>query len=144
MVFDGLACPIVLIKVGQLFYTAMSNSKQIIVCAFMIPFSRILNSTSIFDIKASKLEAWLSGCIQLEDKKYIVKEFIEQGIATKTNYTNKKTGYSKHILSRLMGEAIHKRMCLSFLYYTFPVKPHKKLWPSGQSIENSHHVLEDS
>ena len=46
----------------------------------------------------------------MKDKKYVVKEFIEQGIATKTNYTNKKTGYNKHILSRLMGEAIHKRI----------------------------------
>ena len=36
----------------------------------------------------SKVEACLGGCIQLKDKKYKVKEFIEQGIATKINDTN--------------------------------------------------------
>ena len=58
----------------------------------------------------------------MKDKKYIVKEFIEQGIATKTTDTNTKTGYNKDILSIHMGEAIHKGMCL-FLYKVFFAGP---------------------
>ena len=61
----------------------------------------------------------------MKDKKYIVKDLIEQGIATKTTQIRKSfggRGYNKDILSRVMREAIHKRMCL-FIYRVFLLVP---------------------